>query len=156
MKLSITIALSKTVLDLKQAIAEKSDVPADRQRLIYSGMLLANCFPCHLTLTDDHPTPRSCPQRRRQPLHLQSPECPHRPHGQRRSQTECLILYTSTRPTTPIDADRTDLDRDTAQRAEGTRSARRTKHARPLRRRQPQRPQHGPSLPLLLPFHFPR
>ncbi|KAG8735233.1 hypothetical protein FRC10_010832 [Ceratobasidium sp. 414] len=37
LKLSITIALSKTVLELKQAIAEKSDVAADRQRLIYSG-----------------------------------------------------------------------------------------------------------------------
>lgn len=37
LKLQITIATDKTVLDLKQAIAEKSDVPADRQRLIYSG-----------------------------------------------------------------------------------------------------------------------
>ncbi|KAG8684915.1 hypothetical protein FRC08_013416 [Ceratobasidium sp. 394] len=40
LKLSITIALSKTVLELKQAIAEKSDVTADRQRLIYSGRVL--------------------------------------------------------------------------------------------------------------------
>ncbi|KAG9086407.1 hypothetical protein FRC07_013096, partial [Ceratobasidium sp. 392] len=40
LKLSITIALSKTVLELKQAIAEKSDVSADRQRLIYSGRVL--------------------------------------------------------------------------------------------------------------------
>ena len=37
LKLQITIATDKTVLDLKQAIADKSDVPADRQRLIYSG-----------------------------------------------------------------------------------------------------------------------
>ena len=35
--MQITIATDKTVADLKQAIAEKSDVPADRQRLIYSG-----------------------------------------------------------------------------------------------------------------------
>ncbi|CAL1693801.1 unnamed protein product [Somion occarium] len=40
LKLQITIATDKTVLDLKQAIAEKSDVPADRQRLIYSGRVL--------------------------------------------------------------------------------------------------------------------
>lgn len=38
LKLQITISTDKTVADLKQAIAEKSDVPADRQRLIYSGM----------------------------------------------------------------------------------------------------------------------
>lgn len=37
LKLQITISMDKTVLDLKQAIAEKSDVSADRQRLIYSG-----------------------------------------------------------------------------------------------------------------------
>ncbi|KAI0814746.1 hypothetical protein BC629DRAFT_1279766 [Irpex lacteus] len=40
LKLQITITTDKTVLDLKQAIAEKSDVPADRQRLIYSGRVL--------------------------------------------------------------------------------------------------------------------
>ncbi|KAI0789379.1 hypothetical protein C8Q75DRAFT_807021 [Abortiporus biennis] len=40
LKLQITIATDKTVLDLKQAIADKSDVPADRQRLIYSGRVL--------------------------------------------------------------------------------------------------------------------
>jgi ubiquilin len=40
MKLSITISTDKTVRDLKQAIAEKSDVEADRQRLIYSGKVL--------------------------------------------------------------------------------------------------------------------
>ena len=39
LKLTINIALDKTVRDLKVAIAEKSDVEADRQRLIYSGML---------------------------------------------------------------------------------------------------------------------
>ena len=38
LKLQITISTDKTVTELKQAIAEKSDVPADRQRLIYSGM----------------------------------------------------------------------------------------------------------------------
>ena len=37
LKLQITISTDKTVADLKQAIAEKSDVTADRQRLIYSG-----------------------------------------------------------------------------------------------------------------------
>ncbi|KAK7686493.1 hypothetical protein QCA50_010091 [Cerrena zonata] len=40
LKLQITITPDKTVLDLKEAIAEKSDVPADRQRLIYSGRVL--------------------------------------------------------------------------------------------------------------------
>ncbi|KAK0421540.1 hypothetical protein EV421DRAFT_1747781 [Armillaria borealis] len=35
-KLQITIATDKTVLELKQAVAEKSDVEAERQRLIYS------------------------------------------------------------------------------------------------------------------------
>ncbi|KAI1791990.1 hypothetical protein LXA43DRAFT_370821 [Ganoderma leucocontextum] len=40
LKLQITIATDKTVADLKQAIAEKSDVAADRQRLIYSGRVL--------------------------------------------------------------------------------------------------------------------
>ncbi|CAE6413372.1 unnamed protein product [Rhizoctonia solani] len=40
LKLSITISTSKTVLELKQAIAEKTDVSADRQRLIYSGRVL--------------------------------------------------------------------------------------------------------------------
>ena len=37
LKLQISITTDKTVLELKQAIAEKSDVGADRQRLIYSG-----------------------------------------------------------------------------------------------------------------------
>ena len=37
LKLQLTINTDKTVADLKQAIADKSDVPADRQRLIYSG-----------------------------------------------------------------------------------------------------------------------
>ncbi|PSR72593.1 hypothetical protein PHLCEN_2v11586 [Hermanssonia centrifuga] len=40
LKLQITISTDKTVADLKQAIAEKSDVSADRQRLIYSGRVL--------------------------------------------------------------------------------------------------------------------
>lgn len=39
-KFVITIDTSKTVLDLKNAIAEQTDVPADRQRLIYSGRVL--------------------------------------------------------------------------------------------------------------------
>ena len=38
LKLQITITTDKSVLDLKTAIAEKSDVEAERQRLIYSGM----------------------------------------------------------------------------------------------------------------------
>lgn len=37
LKLSIQIELTKTVRELKEAIAAKSDVEADRQRLIYSG-----------------------------------------------------------------------------------------------------------------------
>jgi ubiquilin len=40
LKLQIAISNDKTVLELKQAIAEKSDVEADRQRLIYSGRVL--------------------------------------------------------------------------------------------------------------------
>ncbi|KAG2746757.1 hypothetical protein P692DRAFT_20807703 [Suillus brevipes Sb2] len=40
LKLQITISTDKTVLDLKRAIADKSDVEADRQRLIYSGRVL--------------------------------------------------------------------------------------------------------------------
>ncbi|KAK0210981.1 hypothetical protein DFS33DRAFT_343063 [Desarmillaria ectypa] len=39
-KLQITIATDKTVLELKQAVAEKSNVEAERQRLIYSGRVL--------------------------------------------------------------------------------------------------------------------
>ncbi|KIY51932.1 hypothetical protein FISHEDRAFT_36246 [Fistulina hepatica ATCC 64428] len=37
LKLQITISSDKTVHELKEAIAAKSDVEADRQRLIYSG-----------------------------------------------------------------------------------------------------------------------
>ncbi|KAF7327614.1 hypothetical protein MKEN_00340600 [Mycena kentingensis (nom. inval.)] len=40
LKLQISITTDKTVLELKQAIADKSDVEADRQRLIYSGRVL--------------------------------------------------------------------------------------------------------------------
>ncbi|KAI0931089.1 hypothetical protein AcW2_000048 [Taiwanofungus camphoratus] len=40
LKLQISISTDKSVAELKQAIAEKSDVPADRQRLIYSGRVL--------------------------------------------------------------------------------------------------------------------
>ena len=39
LKLQISITTDKTVLELKQAIAAKSDVDAERQRLIYSGKL---------------------------------------------------------------------------------------------------------------------
>jgi hypothetical protein len=38
LKLQISITTDKTVLELKHAIAQKSDVEADRQRLIYSGI----------------------------------------------------------------------------------------------------------------------
>jgi hypothetical protein len=41
LKLQIVITTDKTVLELKEAIAEKSDVEADRQRLIYSGVFSA-------------------------------------------------------------------------------------------------------------------
>lgn len=37
LKLNIDIATDKTVLELKEAIAAKSDVEKERQRLIYSG-----------------------------------------------------------------------------------------------------------------------
>jgi ubiquilin len=37
LKLQITISTDKTVLELKQSIAEQSEVAADRQRLIYAG-----------------------------------------------------------------------------------------------------------------------
>ncbi|KAG6332743.1 hypothetical protein ID866_6350 [Astraeus odoratus] len=40
LKLQISISTDKTVLELKQAIADKSDVEANRQRLIYSGRVL--------------------------------------------------------------------------------------------------------------------
>ncbi|KAF4573595.1 hypothetical protein AB1N83_012153 [Pleurotus pulmonarius] len=40
LKLQITISTDKTVRELKEAIAAKSDVEADRQRLIYSGRVL--------------------------------------------------------------------------------------------------------------------
>lgn len=38
LKIQITIAPTKLVSELKEAIASKSDVEKDRQRLIYSGM----------------------------------------------------------------------------------------------------------------------
>ncbi|OBZ85857.1 Ubiquitin domain-containing protein DSK2 [Choanephora cucurbitarum] len=47
-KFIITIETEKTVLDLKTAIAEQTEVPADRQRLIYSGRVLKD----HDTLAD--------------------------------------------------------------------------------------------------------
>lgn len=48
LKLSITISPSKSVTELKEVIASRSDVEKDRQRLIYSG--LCHLFPglCHL------------------------------------------------------------------------------------------------------------
>lgn len=39
-KFVITIETTKTVLDLKNAIAEQTEVPAENQRLIYSGRVL--------------------------------------------------------------------------------------------------------------------
>ena len=47
-KFVIAIETTKTVLDLKNAIAEQTEVPADRQRLIYSGRVLKD----HDTLAD--------------------------------------------------------------------------------------------------------
>lgn len=47
-KFIITIETDKTVLDLKNAIAEQTEVPAERQRLIYSGRVLKD----HDTLSD--------------------------------------------------------------------------------------------------------
>lgn len=47
-KFVINIETEKTVLDLKNAIAEQTEVPADRQRLIYSGRVLKD----HDTLAD--------------------------------------------------------------------------------------------------------
>jgi len=40
LKLQISITTDKTVKELKEAIAQKADVEADRQRLIYSGRVL--------------------------------------------------------------------------------------------------------------------
>jgi hypothetical protein len=51
LKLQISIATDKSVLDLKKAIAEKSEVEADRQRLIYSGTFSISCFIRFLTCT---------------------------------------------------------------------------------------------------------
>jgi len=45
LKLTINIAPVKTVRDLKQAVAQASDVEADRQRLIYSGKLSSTFCP---------------------------------------------------------------------------------------------------------------
>ena len=47
-KFVIAIETSKTVLDLKNAIAEQTEVAAERQRLIYSGRVLKD----HDTLAD--------------------------------------------------------------------------------------------------------
>jgi ubiquilin len=47
-KFVIAIETDKTVLDLKNAIAEQTEVPAERQRLIYSGRVLKD----HDTLAD--------------------------------------------------------------------------------------------------------
>ncbi len=58
-KLQITIATDKTVLELKQAVAEKSDVEAERQRLIYSGISLD--FSSYKQLADKMRT-RTCPE----------------------------------------------------------------------------------------------
>ena len=58
LKLQITISLDKTVLDLKHAIADKSDVPADRQRLIYSGMLSVSPGSSHSNDRVIHRRPR--------------------------------------------------------------------------------------------------
>lgn len=44
LKLQISISTDKTVRELKQAIADKSDVEADRQRLIYSGLSRCSAF----------------------------------------------------------------------------------------------------------------
>lgn len=49
LKIQITISTDKTVLDLKHAIAEKSDVEADRQRLIYSGQF-SDAYYCRFSL----------------------------------------------------------------------------------------------------------
>ncbi|THU99580.1 ubiquitin-like protein [Dendrothele bispora CBS 962.96] len=45
LKLQISISTDKTVSELKQVIASKSDVEADRQRLIYSGRVLKDDDP---------------------------------------------------------------------------------------------------------------
>lgn len=47
-KFIIAIETEKTVSDLKAAIAEQTQVPAERQRLIYSGRVLKD----NDTLTD--------------------------------------------------------------------------------------------------------
>ena len=59
LKLQITITTDKTVRELKEAIADKSDVEADRQRLIYSGLPVATCYNCIDLLQVVH---RTCPK----------------------------------------------------------------------------------------------
>lgn len=39
-KIQIKVDTSKTVLELKQDIAQHTDIPAENQRLIYSGRVL--------------------------------------------------------------------------------------------------------------------
>lgn len=39
-KVQVTISPSQTVAELKQEVATKTDIEADRQRLIYSGRVL--------------------------------------------------------------------------------------------------------------------
>lgn len=53
LKLQITITTDKTVLDLKEAIAAESDVPADRQRLIYSGQYFIEWYAAIFWLKPD-------------------------------------------------------------------------------------------------------
>lgn len=66
LKLQITIKTDKTVLELKQAIAEKTDALADQQRLIYSGKVLK------VRLSSSSIPPRSSAYRSSPPASIRS------------------------------------------------------------------------------------
>lgn len=77
-KFSVTLETSKTVLDLKNAIAEQTDVPAERQRLIYSGRVLK-----------DHDTIADCKISNESTVHMVKGSAPggNKPAGRRKKDT---------------------------------------------------------------------
>jgi hypothetical protein len=110
LKLQITIKTDKSVLDLKKAIAEKSDVEAERQRLIYSGISVDFHLNNLLTWI------RSCTEGilipltvvvisqptcigRRCTIAIQDPTGSYNPHGQRRRSVRRLFFDHTTTTT---------------------------------------------------------